>query len=103
MGRLFRRGPKAAAGLDKADVAAALNASAPEHGDTLVEVDLGERLVCLQAWNTENRDKWIDNLKHWTTFRRRVLDDAAFSNWSSLAMYKSGMAFAVNPSAPSSS
>lgn len=43
--------------------------------DTLIELDLGERTVLLQAWNTSNRDTWIRTISEWAANRRRLVDN----------------------------
>jgi hypothetical protein len=52
-----------------------LDAMAPEAKSTLIEVDLGERILLLQAWNLENRDAWIRALLEWSGKRRQYVDN----------------------------
>lgn len=52
-----------------------LDAMAPEAKSTLIEIDLGERILLLQAWNVENRDTWIKALQEWSAKRRQYVDN----------------------------
>lgn len=57
----------------------------PEARDTLIEIDLGERTLLLQAWNVPNRDLWIKSLRDWASKRRRVVDNyVGFADRNSL-------------------
>ncbi len=62
-----------------------LDAMAADARDTLIEIDLGERTLLLQAWNIPNRDVWIESIRKWALNRRRVVDNfVGFSDRNSL-------------------
>lgn len=52
-----------------------LDAMAPDCKSTLIEIDLGQRILLLQAWNVENRDVWLKALREWSTLRRSIIDN----------------------------
>lgn len=53
-----------------------LDALAPDAKNTLIELDLGQRSVLLQAWNIANRDCWIKHLTDWSGLRRRTVENS---------------------------
>lgn len=57
-----------------------LDALAPDCKNTLIEIDLGQRTLLLQAWNIPNRDLWIKMLREWAAIRRRQIDNQVYGS-----------------------